>query len=162
MVNPLVSVILPVFNGERFLAEAIESVLQQGYRPIEIILVDDGSTDSTPRIAGSFADHVRYYYQPNAGPAAARNLGIRMASGEFIAFIDADDLWPEDKLAMQMRCFEAFPTVEIVQGLISRIKILNQTREQLKGADIDFPFIYTNLGSMVMRRSVFHKDRVFR
>ena len=161
MVNPLVSIILPVFNGERFLAEAIESVLQQGYRPIEIIIVDDGSTDSTPRIAGCFADHVRNYYQPNSGPAAARNLGIRMARGEFIAFIDADDLWPEDKLIMQMRCFEAFPAVEIVQGLISRIKILNQSLGRLNGADIDFPFIYTNLGSMVVRRSVFEKIGYF-
>jgi glycosyltransferase involved in cell wall biosynthesis len=161
MGNPLVSVILPVYNGGVLMAEAIESVLEQDYRPIEIILVDDGSTDPTAQIAAEFAGQVRYFYQPNSGPAAARNLGIRMAQGEFIAFIDADDLWPPEKLRTQMSCFETFPTVEIVQGLINRIKLPNQVQGRLIGADIDFPFIYTNLGSMVMRRSVFEKIGYF-
>ncbi len=159
--SPLVSVVLPVYNGERLLAEAIGSVLQQAYQPLEIIIVDDGSTDTTAQVAAGFADRIHYYYQPNSGPAAARNLGIQLAKGEFIAFIDADDLWPEDKLSMQMRCFEAFPTVEIVQGLINRIKLQNQTQHRLVGVDIDFPFIYTNLGSMVMHRSVFEKVGYF-
>jgi glycosyltransferase involved in cell wall biosynthesis len=157
MDKALVSVILPVFNGGLLLAEAIKSVLKQDYRPIEIILVDDGSTDPTAVIASEFSKQVQYVYQPNAGPAAARNLGIRMARGEYIAFIDADDLWPSDKLHMQMNCFETYPTVEIVQGLISRIGIQNLVQGQIVGADIDFPFIYTNLGSMVIRRSVFEK-----
>lgn len=161
MGNALVSVILPVYNGELFLAEAIESVLNQSYRPLEIILVNDGSTDLTSQIAARFSDHVRYFYQPNSGPAAARNLGIRKAKGKFIAFIDADDLWPEDKLAAQMRCFEAFPAVKIVQGLINRVKLPNQVKGRLIGADIEFPFIYTNLGSMVMRRSIFEKIGYF-
>jgi len=157
MGNPLVSVILPVYNGGILLAEAIESVLEQDYRPIEIIFVDDGSTDPTAQIAVEFAGQVRYFYQPNSGPAAARNLGIRMAQGEFIAFIDADDLWPPGKLRTQMKCFQTFPTVEIVQGLISRVGIQDPFQGQLVGAEIDFPFIYTNLGSMLVRRSVFEK-----
>jgi glycosyltransferase involved in cell wall biosynthesis len=161
MRNPLVSVILPVYNGGALLAQAIESVLEQDYRPVEIILVDDGSTDPTAQIAVEFAGQLRYFYQPNSGPAAARNLGIRMAQGEFIAFIDADDLWPAGKLRLQMRCFETFPTVEIVQGLINRVKLPNQVNGRLIGADIDFSFIYTNLGSMVMRRSVFEKIGYF-
>ncbi|MGD0753199.1 MAG: glycosyltransferase family A protein [Anaerolineales bacterium] len=161
MNDALVSVIMPVYNGEKLMAEAIESVLRQSYRPIEIIIIDDGSTDASAKIAARYPDQTRYFYQANAGPAAARNLGIRKAKGEFIAFIDADDLWPNDKLGAQMRCFEAFPSVELVQGLINRIKLPNQVKGRLIGAEIDFPFIYTNLGSMVMRRRVFKKIGYF-
>jgi glycosyltransferase involved in cell wall biosynthesis len=157
MNDPLVTVILPVRNGEKLLPESIGSVLQQEYGPLELIIVDDGSSDGTARVAAEVADRVRYYYQPNSGPAAARNLGIREAKGEYIAFIDADDLWPEAKLRLQMNCFEAFPTVEIVQGLIRRIKLPGSIRGRIIGADIDFPFLYTNLGGMLIRRSVFDK-----
>ena len=153
--NPLVSVILPVYNSERFLADAIRSVLNQGYQPVEIIVIDDGSTDSTAQIAQGFTDQVRYYYQSNSGPAAARNLGIRKANGNFIAFIDADDLWPDDKLRNQMNCFEVFSDVEIIQGLIRR------TKDHVISEDIDFLFIYTNLGSMIFRKSVFEKIGLF-
>lgn len=153
--EPLVSVILPVYNGERFLADAIRSVLNQGYQPLEIIIIDDGSTDMTAQIAQGFTDRVRYYYQSNSGPAAARNLGIRQASGDFIAFIDADDLWPDDKLRNQMNCFEVFSDVDIVQGLIRR------TKDHVISDDIDFLFIYTNLGSMIFRKSVFDKIGFF-
>ena len=152
---PLVSVILPVYNGERMVAESIHSVLQQDYRPAELIVIDDGSTDGTAGIAAAFADRVRYYYQPHSGAAAARNFGIRQAKGEYIAFIDADDLWPPGKLRFQMRCFEARPAIEIVQGLIRRIKIPDLVQGRLTGADIDFPFLYTNLGAMLVRRAVF-------
>ncbi len=157
MNSPLVSVILPVHNGERLLAESIQSVLQQDYEPVELIVIDDGSTDGTAQIAAGFADQVRYFYQPTSGAAAARNFGIRKAKGAFIAFIDADDIWPDDKLRMQMRCFEALPSVEIVQGLISRIKLPDLVKGRITGADIDFPFLYTNLGAMLVRRSVFEK-----
>src|ERR1700690_2344509 len=154
---PLGSVILPVYNGERMLAESIQSVLQQDYSPIELIVVDDGSTDGTAKITAGFVDQVRYYIQPHAGPAAARNFGIRNAMGEYIAFIDADDLWPKGKLSSQMRCFEVVPTIEIVQGLIRRTKISTLVQGHITGADIDFPFLYTNLGALLVRRSVFEK-----
>jgi glycosyltransferase involved in cell wall biosynthesis len=157
MDNALVSVILPVYNGEKFLAQAVENVLKQACRPLEIIVVDDGSTDGTAQVAAGFAGQIRYYYQPNSGPAAARNFGIRMAKGEFIAFIDADDLWPDDKLSMQMACFEAFSEVEIVQGLISRIILPDLVKGRIIGAEINYPFIYSNLGAMIIRRCVFDK-----
>jgi GT2 family glycosyltransferase len=158
MENLLVSVILPVYNGERLLAESIACVLRQTYHPVELIVVDDGSTDGTAGVAADFGEQIRYFYLPHAGPAAARNLGVRKANGEFIAFIDADDLWPEDKLRLHMNCFMAFPELDIVQGLIHRIKLLGQVQGRIIGAEIDFLFIYTNLGAMVMRRSVF--DRI--
>ena len=99
--TPLVSVIIPVYNGDHHLAEALESVLAQTYRPIEIIVVDDGSTDNSANIARSYKE-VRYIYQPNQGVAVARNTGISQACGEFIAFLDQDDLWTPNKLSIQI------------------------------------------------------------
>jgi glycosyltransferase involved in cell wall biosynthesis len=109
---PLVSCIVPVFNGERYLAEAIESILAQGHRPLEVIVVDDGSTDTTPEVARSFGDAVRYLRQDNAGCAAARNRGIEVARGEYIAFQDADDVWSRDKLSRQLARFAARPELD--------------------------------------------------
>lgn len=91
MNRPLVSVIIPVYNGEHYLSFAIRSVLQQDYYPFEIIVVDDGSTDKSGNIARSFKE-VHYIYQPNHGVAVARNVGVTAAQGEFIAFLDQDDL----------------------------------------------------------------------
>lgn len=118
MMNPLVSCIVPVFNGERFLAEAIGSILGQTYRNLEVIVVDDGSTDDTASIVAGFGDSVRYIRQANAGPATARNRGIRDAHGDFIAFLDADDLWHEDKLEQQLARFRVRPELAYSVTLI--------------------------------------------
>jgi glycosyltransferase involved in cell wall biosynthesis len=99
----LVSVIIPVYNGARYLREALESVFAQTYRPFEVIVVDDGSSDDSGKIAQSFPD-VRYIHQANQGVAAARNNGIEAARGEFLAFIDQDDLWTPEKLKLQIAC----------------------------------------------------------
>jgi glycosyltransferase involved in cell wall biosynthesis len=99
--NPLVSVIIPVYNGERYLAEAIGSVLAQTYSPFELIVIDDGSSDNSSGIARSFKN-VSYYHQLNQGVAAARNAGISFSHGGFIAFLDQDDIWMHDKLSVQM------------------------------------------------------------
>ena len=88
-----VSAIVPVFNGSATLREAIDSVLEQGSSDLELIVVDDGSTDSTPAIIDSYGDQIRCIRQPNAGPAVARNAGARNARGEYLAFLDADDRW---------------------------------------------------------------------
>src|SRR3954451_22735593 len=88
---PLVSCIVPVFNGERYLREALQSILAQSYRPIEVVVVDDGSTDRSPVVVAGFGREVRYLRQENAGPAAARNHGVQEARGELLAFLDADD-----------------------------------------------------------------------
>jgi glycosyltransferase involved in cell wall biosynthesis len=100
--EPLVSVIVPVRNGERFLATAIESIIAQSYRHLEIIVVDGQSSDGTANIAKSY-QRVRYLYQSNdLGIAAARNLGIAAARGDLIAFISHDDIWEPEKLDLQM------------------------------------------------------------
>jgi glycosyltransferase involved in cell wall biosynthesis len=116
MSEPLVSVIIPVWNGERFLAEAVESVLNQTYPPHEVIVVDDGSTDGSAEVTKSFGALVRYYFQTQNGAAAARNQGVELAGGDFIAFLDADDIWVKDKLACQRKSFEDNPELDMVFG----------------------------------------------
>jgi glycosyltransferase involved in cell wall biosynthesis len=109
MTAPLVSCIVPVYNGERFLAEALESILAQTHTRLEVIVVDDGSTDNTASVVATFGDRVAYVFQENAGPATARNRGIQETRGEFIAFLDADDLWLETKLEKQLARFRERP-----------------------------------------------------
>jgi len=108
--NPLVSVIIPVFNGEKYLIEAIESVLAQSCRPLELIIVDDGSTDESAAIAQSYKE-IRYIYQPNMGVPVARNTGLASAVGEFIAFLDADDMWHPQKLQIQVEYLKEHPSI---------------------------------------------------
>ena len=106
MNTPLVSIILPVYNREGFVRRAIESVFAQTYSHWELIAIDDGSTDRTPEILRSYTDHrVRLFVQPNAGPYPARNYGLSQATGEFIAFLDSDDLWYPHKLELQLPLF---------------------------------------------------------
>src|SRR5580698_6296143 len=97
----LVSVVIPVRNGVRYLGEAIESVLVQGRRDTEIIVVDNGSTDGSRSVAESFGPAVRVIDEPQRGAAHARNSGVRLARGEYLAFLDADDLWVTGKLERQ-------------------------------------------------------------
>jgi glycosyltransferase involved in cell wall biosynthesis len=109
---PLISCIVPVFNGETYLGEALESIWQQTYRPLEILVVDDGSTDGTAAVAAGYGDRIRYVKQINTGAPTARNLGLSMARGEFVAFLDADDLWHPDKLQRQTARFAARPELQ--------------------------------------------------
>lgn len=89
----LVSVIIPSYNRGYIVGKSIESVLAQSYRQIEVIVVDDGSTDNTREVVAGFDDRVRYFYKENGGVSTARNLGLRECRGEFIALLDSDDLW---------------------------------------------------------------------
>ena len=98
----LVTAIVPVFNGEQFIEETIGSVLAQSHNPIQIIVVDDGSTDQTPAILDRFKNVVTVITQQNRGVAAARNSAAKLALGEFIAFIDADDIWEPEKIELQL------------------------------------------------------------
>ena len=109
----LVSVIIPVYNEERYLAATIRSALAQSYRPMEIIVIDDGSEDGSAEIARRFSA-VRYVYQKNQGLPAARNAGIEHAQGEFIAYLDADDLWMPEKLTLQVRLLRERPELGYV------------------------------------------------
>ena len=115
MKKPLVSVIVPVYNGAQFIGEAIESVFVQNYDPLEIIIVDDGSTDETANIVKSY-NNMHYIYQPNQGVAAARNSGIENSMGKLIAFLDADDCWAPNKLNIQVDCLLKHPHIGYTLG----------------------------------------------
>jgi len=106
MSNPAVSVVIPVYNGENYLRLALESVLCQTFQDFEIIVIDDGSKDSTPDIAQSFGDRVRYVRQENAGVAAAVNHGISLARGRYFAWLSHDDLWAPEKLSEQLQALQ--------------------------------------------------------
>ena len=111
--EPLISCIVPVFNGERYLGKALESILKQTYQPLEIIVVNDGSTDGTAAVAARYGDQIHYVRQNNAGAPTARNLGLSVARGEFVAFLDSDDLWHPEKLERQMARFDACPQIDL-------------------------------------------------
>ena len=110
----LVSVIVPVFNGERFLREALDSALAQTYEPVEVVVVDDGSTDATPALLAEYSDRIRAVRQDNLGLSAARNTGLAASAGEFVQFLDADDLLPDDKIARQVEYLAGHPDVGVV------------------------------------------------
>lgn len=110
-----VSAVIPVYNGAATIGRAVASVLAQRYDgAVETIVVDDGSTDATRAILASFGDHIRTIHQPNRGPAAARNVGARLAAGEYLAFLDADDEWMPEKLARTVPTLAARPEVVLV------------------------------------------------
>ncbi|MBD2084112.1 glycosyltransferase family 2 protein [Trichocoleus sp. ST-U3] len=157
-----VSVIIPVYNGEKFLSEVIFNVKTQEYQPLEIIIVDDGSTDGTAEVAAQFKNSIRYVYQDNSGPAAARNRVLSIAKGDAIAFLDVDDLWSEDKLKLQVGYLVDNPSVEIVQGLIQQMKLCQITTNNQPLFEPAYnPYSYINLGSAIYRRLVFDKIGLF-
>jgi len=106
---PKVSVIIPAYNRAYSLREAIDSVLSQSYNDLELIVVDDGSTDETQEIVSSYIPKLAYIYQERQGVSAARNKGIACAHGDYLAFLDSDDLWLKDKLNLQMKFMESRP-----------------------------------------------------
>jgi glycosyltransferase involved in cell wall biosynthesis len=151
-----VSCVIPVFNGERFLPEAIESVLAQGRSGMEIIIVDDGSTDGTRDAAARFEKRVIYVLQDNAGPPNARNHGIRRASGDFVAFLDSDDLWYPQKTAIQLQRFAARPELVICTAHMQNFWSAEVEHEVATLKDDRLTEIQPNLGSsFIARRSVF-------
>lgn len=109
-----ISVVIPTYNYGRFVAEAIESALGQTCSPLEVIVVDDGSTDDTETVVRAFGDRVRYIRQENAGVCAARNRGVAESTGELIAFLDADDIWEPEKLERQLARFAEDPEIGLV------------------------------------------------
>ena len=140
----LVSVIMPAYNYGRYIGEAIGSVLSQTYDNLEIVVVDDGSTDNTCEVVGGFIGKlkrkVRYYYQKNKGPGAARNFAIKEARGEYLAFLDADDLWLPDKLKLQMEMFAGNPDIGFIH---TNYKLFNA-----EGEIVNYRFGITSLSQL--------------
>ena len=128
-----ISVIIPAYNAARFLAEAVASVRAQTVRAAEIIIVDDGSTDGTPAVIAALGAGLRSVCQPQRGAAAARNRGAELAGGEWLAFLDADDLWLPGKLAVQLAWMREHPLSDVVfgHGLNFTVAAGGVTRDEL-------------------------------
>ena len=114
MDQPLVSVIVPAYNSSRFIRETVESALRQTHSALEVIVVDDGSTDRVDWVTQLDPGRVTYRWQPNGGPASARNLGVRLSRGTYVAFLDSDDVWEPHKLERQLGEFAQLPQAGLV------------------------------------------------
>ncbi|MGM0568516.1 MAG: glycosyltransferase family 2 protein, partial [Elusimicrobiota bacterium] len=169
MANPKYSVIIPVYNRPELIREAAESVLHQTYRNFELIIIDDGSTDSTPEAVKSFRDpRIKYIRQKNAGPAAARNRGVRISSGKYIAFLDSDDRWLKYKLSETDKAIEENPDYYIYhtqEKWYRKGKILNQKKKHKKPQGYVFEnclkLCCISISTVVVRRSLFEKVGFF-
>ena len=170
MTLPLVSTVVPVYNGERFLASALDSALAQNYPRHEVIVVDDGSTDATAEVARGYPD-VRYMRQENGGPAAARNTGIEAAAGELICNLDADDVMVPGRIARQVGYLSGRPAIGCVLGRqellvepgIQPAAWARLPRFPIPGSGTDEPNEnpYFPVGTMISRRSVFELVGLF-
>ena len=153
----LISCIVPVYNGERYLAESIDSILAQSYRPLEVIVIDDGSTDGSAEVVARYGDPVRYARQENAGVAAAFNHGLRLAAGEMIAFLAADDLWHPDKLTLQAELFARDEALDACVTLIQNFWVpeLREEQARLESTPIARPMPGYTTVTLLARRRVF-------
>ena len=151
-----ISVIIPAYNARSYLAEAVTSVLAQSRRPTETIVVDDGSTDATAAELDRFGAQAICVRQDNCGAAAARNAGVRISNGEFIAFLDADDLWLPEKLTIQMKAFEDDPGLDLVFGNLSQfVSPELSIAERARLVCDPRPMPGRSSGTMLVRRSSF-------
>lgn len=148
------SVVIPVYNGEKYIAQAIESALSQEVDNLEIIVVDDGSSDMTKEIVKGFKDSVSYIYQDNSGPSSARNTGIKHSHGKFIAFLDSDDLWAPDKLKIQLEKFNRYDELDIVLGfnVKGQFNSVTEINTMISNMPSRFSLYF---GSALIRRSTF-------
>jgi glycosyltransferase involved in cell wall biosynthesis len=161
--GPLVSCIIPVWNCEKYLSDAIDSILGQTYRPIELIVVDDGSTDRTSDVIARYGDKLRTVRQANSGPGAARNAGIALAQGPYIAFLDADDLWDKNKLERQVACLQTSSSHDLCVVGIQNFWIDELKAEQDTFVDhqLSQPQIGYTVCTVLVRRTVFDRIGLF-
>jgi glycosyltransferase involved in cell wall biosynthesis len=155
-VRPSVTVIIPIYNSRRYLREAIDSVLGQNFDPLELLVVDDGSTDNGPALAAGYGPPVRLISIPHRGHPAARNAGVAAAAGDFLAFLDADDLWTAGKLALQLDAFRSDSSLDLVFGHMQNFispDLSDEERGRLKCNSTALPGLLQ--GSMLARRESF-------
>jgi glycosyltransferase involved in cell wall biosynthesis len=164
MNEPRISVIIPTRNMGRFLGDAIGSIMRQGTRVHEILIIDSHSSDGTEAIAGRLRENgapIRFIQTDTTSPGAARNVGLAEAKGEFIGFLDADDLWPQDKLRRQLARMDQTPKLEVVSGFVQYFDLLDaQKLAPAENSRIETIF-HVHLGACLFRKSAFEKIGVF-
>jgi glycosyltransferase involved in cell wall biosynthesis len=160
--NPLVSVIIPTYNRLERLKIAIDSVLKQTYQPYELIIVDDGSTDGTGEAFSQSSPPIRYIWQEHRGVSRARNTGVKAATGEFIAFLDSDDIWHPNKLSVQVVFFHDHPEAMICQSQEIWVRHgirVNPKKKHQKPSGWIFreciPDCVVSMSAVMMRKSLF-------
>lgn len=158
--NPEVSVIIPVFNCESYIGDAIESVLRQSYRKFEILVIDDGSTDRSAEIAASYPE-VRLFRKHHEGVASARNFGITKAEADLVAFLDADDLYSDDKLAKQTDYMAAHPECSIVFSDYRNFTDIPKDRMTDRQRAVLHEYVSQCLPAACIRKEVFSKFGLF-
>src|SRR5215470_13666475 len=157
-VRDLVSIIIPAYNAGAFIKDAIESILAQDYRPIEVIVIDDGSSDETASIAERFGPPVICHRQKNGGPPVARNRGLLIARGQYIGFLDADDLYEKGRMKLQFDKLQQNPGLAVVIG-----RLMREQLDEKPGGPIAFKtmepdeYIWLQLGLCLFRRTVFER-----
>ncbi len=162
MLKPLVSIIVPVYNGEKYIGDTLQSILSQNYLQKEIIVVNDGSTDSSEQIIRSFSG-IKYFYQENSGVPVARNRGIRESVGEFIAFSDQDDVWKPNKLSDQVNYLLDNPEIEYVISMRKTVLEEGVTPPAwLKKELLDSENVDHSPSSLLARKSIFDKVGLFK
>jgi len=132
--DPLISVVIPTYNRAAYLGRALQSVFAQTFKDFEVIVVDDGSTDNTADIVNAWKDKIHYFYQKNQGRAVARNKGIELAKGKYIAWLDSDDEWYPDRLARQVPVMEKNADTGMTLGHIDFIDQDNKKLDKLTQA----------------------------
>jgi glycosyltransferase involved in cell wall biosynthesis len=166
--RPLISVVIPTYNRCTFLKEALTSVQEQSYAPIEMIVVDDGSTDGTEKMLGQLSFPLTILRQPNRGVSAARNAGIRAAHGELIALLDSDDYWLPEKIEHQVRLFQDRPEAMICQTeeiWIRNGRRVNPRRRHAKHGGMIFertlPLCLISPSAVMLRRGLLDEVGLF-
>lgn len=161
--NPIVSVVIPIFNGAPFVAKAVESIRAQGVTDVEVIVVDDGSTDGTQVVLAELAATagIVWFQQNHGGPARSRNRGISEASGEFVALLDCDDVWLPGKLEAQLAIMQARPAVGVVHTDYEVVDEQGRVEERARARYSQEPLVLAFAGghaalpsTLLMRRSV--------
>lgn len=167
MALPLVTTIIPTYNAAHFVVGAVASALAQTYPAVEVVVVDDGSTDDTANRLARFGDRIRYLRQPNQGPSAARNNGIRAAAGEIVALLDADDLWHPGKLTTQVAYLTRHPDIGLLgtDYLNTMPDVWPPVPDPPSAEELPFPVVVMKSpvapSTVVVRKSVFDEVGLF-
>jgi len=159
---PKVSVVMPVYNGERFLRQSLESVFAQTFQDFETLCVDDGSTDRSAAILQEYGTKIRLIRQRNAGQSAARNAGVALANGRYIAFLDQDDLWYSSKLMGQVAALEANPRVILVHCDFDRIDEKGQMVQEGAGTSERASALASPMGLLIGEALIFPSAMMIR